>query len=80
VTRRRYDRIPVRDVADFVNGWPRVSGYGPALAARYSIPVASARRWIHETRRRGLLPAHGAGRPCPRCRGTGALSWGGPRQ
>lgn len=50
---------------------------GVAIGAEAGVPTATARRWILEARRRGLLPSLGAGkvdgrgsqRPCPWCGG-----------
>lgn len=76
----RPNRIPYEDVAAFVQAWPSATGYAPALAERYGIPVRTAHRWISETRRRGALPpGDSIRRRCPTCGGTGEVvtRWGG---
>lgn len=73
-------RIPYDYVAKFVREFPRLTGYGPALAEDQGIPLSSAHRWIYETRRRGFLPPGDAERPCPMCKGSGVRTWRGEGQ
>lgn len=70
--------IPYEEVAEFVHSWPSQTKYALALAEKYGIPVASARRWINEARRRGYLPAGSDPRPCRLCGGTGVQVRGAP--
>lgn len=73
--RRTLWRIPVDEVAQIVREWPTATGYCPHIAERWGVPITTARRWITEARRRGLLPPGGADRPCPVCKGTGVRAW-----
>jgi hypothetical protein len=41
---------------------PKTAKPAPAIAQEAGVPVATARRWINEARRRGLLPAGRPGR------------------
>lgn len=72
----RPGQIPVEDIAAIVRNWPTSSGYGPYIAGRYGVPLATARRWVYETRRRGLLEPGTSDRPCPYCEGSGVSRWG----
>lgn len=71
----RPTRIPYEEVAAFVREWPKLAGYGPAIAERFGVPVATARRWVNQARLRGYLPP-GAEHTCPTCGGTGKRAWG----
>ncbi len=72
----RPENIPYDDIAEIVRDWPTPRGYGPFIAGKYGVPLATARRWIYQTRLRGYLPAGTADRPCPTCEGTGVAHWG----
>ncbi len=72
----RPEHIPYEDIAEIVREWPTARGYGPHIAERYQVPVATARRWVYQTRLRGLLPAGTDDRPCPACGGSGVANWG----
>lgn len=69
--------IPLVEVAAIVREWPTLSGYSPHIAARFNVPLGTARRWVYLARKRGLIgpPEH----PCPTCNGTGRRSWGSGR-
>lgn len=69
-------RIPLDAVADIVKNWPTPSGYGPYIAGRWQVPIATARRWIYQARLAGLLEPGTADRPCPSCDGSGVSRWG----
>jgi transposase len=71
----RPERIPLAEVAEIVANWPTARGYTTHIAVKYNVPVPTARRWVAETRRRGLL-APGGPHPCPTCKGTGVRTWG----
>ena len=71
----RPGRIPVEEISELVNSWPRLTGYARAIAERYGVPLPTAYRWIAETRRRGLLARAGE-HPCPTCGGSGLRTWG----
>lgn len=47
--------IPYAQVAAIVAGWPRRQGYGPAIAERFGVPLATAGRWVAKARERGYL-------------------------
>ncbi len=72
----RPESIPFRDIARIVRDWPGTRGYGPHIAERFGVPIATARRWVYMTRVKGLLPSGMADRPCPTCDGTGVARWG----
>ncbi len=74
--RPRPEHIPYDEIAAIVKAWPSARGYGPHIAARWRVPLATARRWVYQTRLRGLLPAGTDDRPCPSCGGTGVANWG----
>lgn len=69
-------KIPYTDIAAIVSTWDGSHGYGPHIADRFGVPLATARRWVYQTRRRGLLPAGTATRRCRYCAGTGVTAWG----
>ncbi len=74
-------RIPLFEVAEIVRNWPTAAGYGPYISWSWGVPLATARRWVYEARRAGLLEPGTTGRPCPACNGTGVTRWqnGTPR-
>ncbi len=72
----RPGRIPYEEIAEIVKGWPTPRGYGPYIAERYDVPIATARRWVYQARVQGHLPAGTDDRPCPACHGTGVARWG----
>jgi hypothetical protein len=69
-------RIPLTEVAAIVRGWPTANGYGPYIAGRWGIPVATARRWVYQARLAGLLEPGTTDRPCRACDGSGVARWG----
>ncbi len=83
MTRRAYTQrgpIPVDEVAAVVRDWPTAAGYGPYIADRWGVPLTTARRWVYEARKQGLLEPGTADRPCPACDGSGLTRWNDPTQ
>jgi hypothetical protein len=76
----RPEQIPYDEIAEIVREWPSPRGYGPHIAQVYRVPLATARRWVYQTRLRGLLPAGTGDRPCPSCQGSGVANWGARQQ
>ncbi len=72
----RPEQIPLAEVARIVREWPTATGYGPYIAGRWNLPLATARRWIYQARLAGLLEPGTADRPCRACDGSGVARWG----
>jgi hypothetical protein len=78
--RRHRDDMPLAAIAKIIQEWPSGRrGYGQHIAQEFGINIRTARRWIYETRKKGLLPAGTADRDCPKCNGTGKVRWNNPR-
>ncbi len=82
IVRQRANAIPVEEVADLVVKCVEIGEpYIDVIARKYGIVRATAARWVHTARQRGLLPpGNPAVRTCRLCGGSGQLEWGSSRK
>lgn len=72
----RANAIPLQAVAEVVQRYDGRRGYIAEIMAEQRVPRKTAQRWVSLARREGLLPSMRQPRSCPRCRGTGLVTWG----